>query len=189
MRGDELDVGASRHGVGIDEADHHAGGLGRILEGWCRVALHHDVVARPFRWMDEHDRLAAVQLVHHRGEAWVAKVDALVVRHHDDAVQLEFVVNVRDLRQRCVHVRQWEDSEATKARRTVTDDAGEFGVQRTSQTCGCRSGPIAQPRRGQRQHLGLDVVLVHEVDPLLHVPAGHRETDLLRRDPDVGERS
>ena len=49
------------------------------------------------------DRPPAVQLVHHRCEHRVAEVDAVIIRHHRDAVDIQYIEGVLDLAERILH--------------------------------------------------------------------------------------
>src|ERR1700682_4487920 len=58
------------------------------------------------RWVNEHDGLAAIQLLEHGRENGVARPFIAIVGHQRDAIRLESVVPVLNLPQTCVRLEQ-----------------------------------------------------------------------------------
>ena len=124
--------------------------------------------------VDVDDRLAPVQLLHHRPVGRVAEPRVAVARHQADAVSLDHVVGVRDLLQRGVDIRQRHRGEQPEARRMILHQRRAVVVAGAGEAP--RDRRVAEPQAGIRdRHDGRGhAAAIHVLDRLGRRPGGIR---------------
>ena len=157
-------------------ADHEADdGTGRVLPVLeRRLALdagHQRAAAWRILRVDEHDRLAPVQLLVERRENRIALQRLAVRRAHADAVGLEDVKRVDRFAHTAVEIHQRQGGELAESSGVVGDQFGVVLVDLPRDRANFREvGAMPDTRRTERQHASADAGPVHVGNVLGQIP-------------------
>ena len=124
--------------------------------------------------MGEHQRLAAVQFLHHRLEGGIAQPFVAIAGEQDDAVGLEHVEAVFDLAQAAFDVGQRQRREHAEAAGMVGGELRRIVVAVARDAAALRVVADPDAGRGDRGDRGRDAGLVHVGERLLRRPVDGR---------------
>ena len=161
MRYDDAHVRATAERPRCNQVHDHPRSIEREFHDRRGKAQLLDVKSRRRDRMHEHDRLAPVEFIENRIEPFVAEIDAVDVRKQDDAVELEHVERMGNLRQRAVDIRQRQQRKAADPLWMIGNQLCVLLVDLTRQGARRSSRNKLDARRRDRQQLGLDSIAVH----------------------------
>ncbi len=160
--------------AGEQDARNGARGVGAVFDHRL-VDAGNEVAAaeRRFR-MGEHQRLAAVQFLHHRLEGGIAQPFVAVAGEQDDAVGLEHVEAIFELAQAAFDVGQRQRREHAEAAGMVGGELRRIVVAVARDAAALRVVADPDAGRGDRGDRGRDAGLVHVGERLLRRPGDRR---------------
>ena len=147
VREDPLDVGEARGGAGEQQPRDRARGVGAVFDHRLVDAGDEAAAAERRLGMGEHQRLAAVQLLHHRLEGGIAQPFVAIAGEQDDAVGLERVEAVLDLAQAAFDVGQRQRREHAEAAGMIGGELGRIVVALARDAAALRV--VADPDAGR----------------------------------------
>src|SRR5215468_10286399 len=106
MRPDEANIRAPDDGCAVEDTRNRDRRVVRKLASEAPPLWQKILTALRAKRMRVDDRLAPIELVHHRHEGRVTWVLAVMARHHADAVSLQRVHRVLDFLERAIDVGQ-----------------------------------------------------------------------------------